>query len=148
MNLHTVPFKSKLTVRCKCRFSMQFAILNSCANRELRTSYRESSCRFLQQPIIESTCREQITRNKTLLIDYKQRDCSGLISRAGIKNRDTKIENRVSILDSILDSRKDRESSVNLLLNGTVCFLVVGGGYGFCSDRRIRQGIVIRGDWL
>ena len=51
-----------------------------------------------------------------------------MISRAGIKNRDTKIENRVSILDSILDSRKDRESSVNLLLNGTVCVLEVGGG--------------------
>ena len=30
------------------------------------------------------------------------------------------IENRVSILDSILDSREDRESSVNFLLNGTV----------------------------
>ena len=28
------------------------------------------------------------------------------------------IENRVSILDSILDSREDRELTVNLLLNG------------------------------
>ena len=30
------------------------------------------------------------------------------------------IENRVSILDSILNSHEDQESSVNLLLNGTV----------------------------
>ena len=38
------------------------------------------------------------------------------MSLAGIKNRDATIENRVSILDS----HEDRESSVNLLLNGTV----------------------------
>ena len=96
--------------------------------REVRrcSKLEKKGCRFSQQSSIKS--REQITRNKTLLIDYKQRDCSGLISRAGIKNRDTKIKNRVSILDLILDSRKDRESSVNLLLNGTVCFLGVGGG--------------------
>ena len=41
--LYTVPFKSKLTVRCESRFSTWFAILDSCANRESRTSYRESS---------------------------------------------------------------------------------------------------------
>ena len=106
MNLHTVPFKSKLTVRCKCRFSMQFAILNSCANRESRTSYRESSCRFLQQPIIESTCREQITRNNTLSIDYKQRpfriddSCRNQDSR--IETQQSRIESRFSIRFSIL----------------------------------------------
>ena len=38
------------------------------------------------------------------------------MSLAGIENRDATIENQVSILNS----RKDRESSVNLLLNGTV----------------------------
>ena len=64
-------------------------------------------CRFSQQSSIES--REQITRNKILLIDYKQRGHSGLISLTGIEN-----------CNSILDSREDRESSVNLLLNGIV----------------------------
>ena len=39
----TVPFKSKLTVRCESRFSTRFVILDSCVNRESRTSYRESS---------------------------------------------------------------------------------------------------------
>ena len=64
-------------------------------------------CRFSQQLSIES--REQITGNKILLIDYKQRGRSGLISLAGVENR-----------DSILDSREEWESRVNLLLNGTV----------------------------
>ena len=50
---------------------------------------------------------------------------SGLMSLAGIENRDATIENRISILDSILDSRKDRGWSVNLLLNGTVVILVI-----------------------
>ena len=31
---YTVPFKSKLTVRCESRFLTRFAILDSCANRE------------------------------------------------------------------------------------------------------------------
>ena len=47
------------------------------------------------------------------------------MSLAGIENRDATIENRISILDSILDSRKDRGWSVNLLLNGTVVILVI-----------------------
>ena len=64
-------------------------------------------CRFSQQLSIES--REQITRNKILLINYKQRGRSGLISLVEIEKR-----------DSILDSREEWESSVNLLLNGTV----------------------------
>ena len=36
----TVPFKSKLTVRCESRFSTRFTILESCVNRE---SSRKSS---------------------------------------------------------------------------------------------------------
>ena len=32
----TVPFKSKLTVRCESRFSTRFVILDSCANWESR----------------------------------------------------------------------------------------------------------------
>ena len=44
---------------------------------------------------------------------------------ATIENREATIENRVSILELILDSREDRESSVNLLLNGTVVILVI-----------------------
>ena len=60
-------------------------------------------CRFSQQSSIES--REQITRNKTLLIDYKQRDHSGLISLAGIENQEWRRNNWESRLDSRLDSR-------------------------------------------
>ena len=87
-------------------------------------------CRFSQQSSIES--REQITQNKTLLIDYKQRDRSGSISLAGIANQESRHKNRESSLDSRLDSREDRESSVNLLLNGNVCFFWGGvGGKGF-----------------
>ena len=48
------------------------------------------------------------------------KDRCGLMSLAGIENQDATIENRVSILDLILDSHEDWESSVNLLLNGTV----------------------------
>ena len=33
---YTVPFKSKLTVRCESRFSTRFAILDSCSNQESR----------------------------------------------------------------------------------------------------------------
>ena len=51
-------------------------------------------CRFSQPLSIES--REQITRNKILLINYKQRGRSGLISLVGIEKR-----------DSILDSREE-----------------------------------------
>ena len=71
------------------------------------------SQRPFQQSNIES--RESITRDSN-----KSR--SGLVSLTGIEceNRDANIENRVSILDSILDSCEDRESSVNLLLNGTI----------------------------
>ena len=49
-------------------------------------------------------------------IEYKNRD-------ALIENRDTLIENQDIVIAnrvSILDSCRDRESSVNLLLNGTV----------------------------
>ena len=60
-------------------------------------------------------------------IEYENRDANIENRDALIENRDTLIENqdlvienRVSILDSILDSCRDRESSVNLLLNGTV----------------------------
>ena len=60
-------------------------------------------CRFSQQSSIES--REQITRNKTLLIDYKQRDHSGFISLAGIENQESRRNNRESSLDSQLDFR-------------------------------------------
>jgi len=51
---------------------------------------------------------------------HRNRDTNIENRDALIENRDVVIENRVSILDSILDSREDRESSVNLLLNGTV----------------------------
>ena len=117
MNLHTVPFKSKLT--CLLQVSILNAIRDSQFLRDSRTSYRESSCRFLQQPIIESTCREQITRNNTLSIDYKQRPFRIDDSR---RNQDSRIETqqsiiesrfstRFSILNSILDSQLDSRFS-------------------------------------
>ena len=43
-----------------------------------------------------------------------------LSQESRFENQDATIENRVSILNSILDSREDRELSVNLLLIGTV----------------------------
>ena len=65
------------------------------------------------------SCRESIIAQNSRCglvslaeIEYENRD-------ALIENRDIVIANRVSILDSILDSCRDRESSVNLLLNGT-----------------------------
>ena len=57
-----------------------------------------------------------------------------------METQQLRIEARFSTRFSTLDSREDRELSVNLLLNGTVCFFGVGGGYGFCSDRCSRQG--------
>ena len=69
----------------------------------------------MQQPIIESTCRdEQITRNNTLSIDYKQRPFQLDESR---RNRESSLDSQ---LESQLNSREDRESRANLLLNGTV----------------------------
>ena len=96
--------------------------LNSQFSIPARIEYRE--------PFTEN--REPVIENRELLIE----NCCGLVSLAGIEyenrdalienrdalieNRDVVIENRVSILnsilDSILDSCRDRESSVNLLL--------------------------------
>ena len=95
-------------------------IMNCTCNLSCVTIVKLSQRPF-QQLNIES--RESITPN------------SGLVSLAGMKceNWDTNIENRdavsengeivkneVSILDRILDSYKDWESSVNFLLNSTV----------------------------
>ena len=52
-------------------------------------------CRFLQQSRIKS--REQITRNKTLLIDYKQRPFQFDESR---RNRELTIETQRSRIKS------------------------------------------------
>lgn len=86
---------------------------------------RESSIEN-RKPFIEN--REPVIMNWGLLIE----NCCSLVSLPGIeyenrdalienrdaltKNRDVVIENRVSILDSC----RDRESSVNLLSNSTV----------------------------
>ena len=43
LSIHTVPFKSKLTVRCESWVSTRFAILNSCVNRESRIKSRIES---------------------------------------------------------------------------------------------------------
>ena len=53
-------------------------------------------------------------------IEYENRDALIENRDALIENRDVVIANQVSILDSILDSCRDRELSVNLLMNGTV----------------------------
>lgn len=89
--------------------------------------------RFLRESSIEN--REPFTENWEPVIENQElliENCCGLVSLAGIKyenrdalienrdalieNRDVVIENRISILNSILDSCRDRESSVNLLL--------------------------------
>ena len=91
-------------------------------------------CRFSQQSSIES--RGQITQNKTLLIDYKQRDRSGLISLAGIENQESRRNNRESSLDSQLDFRllilARIENRVSTYF-WTVLYLSLGwvGGRGF-----------------
>ena len=56
-------------------------------------------------------------------IEYENRDENIENRDALIENRDVVIENRVSILDSC----RDRESSVNLLLNGTVYYVYNNG---------------------
>ena len=56
-------------------------------------------------------------------IEFENRDALIENRDALIKNRDVVIENRVSILDSC----RDRESSVNLLLNGTVYYVYNNG---------------------
>lgn len=65
-----------------------------------------------------------LKRNNELFISYAKitklnKGHSGLVSLTGLGYRAI-IENRVSILDSILYSCEDREWSVDLLLNGTV----------------------------
>ena len=60
--------------------------------------------------------------NSVLLAYKKQHVYFGLIGPLGsrIETQQSKIESRFLTRFSILDSREDRESSVNLLLNGTV----------------------------
>ena len=85
------------------------------------------------EAVPEFECGELITRNSNKSrsglasltgIEYENRDANIENRDALIENRDIVIENRVSILDWILDSCEDRESSVNLLLNGTVIIVV------------------------
>ena len=80
--------------------------------------------------------RIERVHRKSIIAQNSNQSCCGLVSLAGIEyenrdanienrdalieNQDALIENRVLILNSILDSCRDRESSVNLLLNGTV----------------------------
>ena len=70
-------------------------------------------CGLVSLAEIEYENRDALIENRDTLI--KNRD-------ALIENRDVVIANRVTILDSILDSYRDRESSVNLLLNSTVLY--------------------------
>ena len=81
-----------------------------------------------QRPFKNSSTdsRELITQNSNKNrsgltgIEFENRDANIENQDALIENRDVVIENRVSILDSIPHSCEDRESSVNLLLNGPV----------------------------
>ena len=61
----------------------------------------------------------QISRVESELLETKQRPFR-LMSLARIENQVSRIEPQFSTRFSMLDSREDRESSVNLLLNGTV----------------------------
>ena len=72
---------------------------------------QNSRCGLLSLAEIEYENRDALIENRDAFIENRD---------ALIENRDVVIANRVSILDSILDSCRDRESSVNLLLNGTV----------------------------
>jgi len=79
-----------------------------------------------REPFIEN--QEPVIENRELLIE----NCCGLVSLPGIEyeNRDALIENRDALIEnrdvvienrvSILDPCRDRELSVNLLLNGTI----------------------------
>ena len=58
----TVPFKSKLTVRCESWFLTQFAILDSCMNRESRIKHKLSR--------IKSRIKSRRTENKRLTHDW------------------------------------------------------------------------------
>ena len=61
-SIHTVPFKSKLTVCCESRFSTRFAILDSCANRESRIENKLSR--------IKSRIESHRTENKRFTHDW------------------------------------------------------------------------------
>ena len=85
------------------------------------------SVQTFREAVPEFECRESIIARNSRCglvslaeIEYENRDALIENRDALIENRDLVIANRVSILDSILDSCRDRESSVNLLLNGTV----------------------------
>ena len=85
------------------------------------------SVQTFREAVPEFECRESIIAQNSRCglpslaeIEYENRDALIENRDALIENRDVVIANRVSILDSILDSCRDRESSVNLLLNGTV----------------------------
>ena len=84
---------------------------------------QNSRCGLASLAEIEYENRDALIENRDALIE--NRDALIENRDALIENRDVVIANRVSILDSILDSCRDRESSVNLLLNGTV---YKGGG--------------------
>ena len=68
----------------------------------------------------------RVSRVESGLLETINKSRSGLMNLEGIENREWRRNNRESSLHSrldslfsILDSREDRESSVNLLLNGT-----------------------------
>ena len=67
----------------------------------------------------------RVSRVESELLETKQRpfqfDGSCGNEELRIETQQLRIESRFSTRISILNSRKDRESSVNLLLNGTVC---------------------------
>ena len=81
------------------------------------------SVQTFREAVPEFKCRESIIAQNSCCslvslaeIEYENRD-------AIIENRDALIENRDIVIPNrvlILDSCRDRESSVNLLLNGTV----------------------------
>ena len=66
----------------------------------------------------------RVSRVESELLETKQRpfqfDESRRNRESPIETQQSRIESQFLIRFSILDSREDRESSVNLLLNGTV----------------------------
>ena len=88
-------------------------------------TYTEAVPEFEYQELITRNSNKSRSGLPSLKgIEYENRDANIENLDTLIENRDVVIENQVSILDWILDSCKDRESSVNLLLNGTVIIVV------------------------
>ena len=74
--------------------------------------------------LLVDSCNSRVLRVESELLETKQRrfqfDESRRNRESQIEKQESRIESQFLIRFSILDSREDRELSVNSLLNGTV----------------------------